>query len=470
MSTIINSNGNSASNIINSDNYVTDILPLTTNAYNLGSSSLKWKNGFFTGTVQTGNLAATATSNQLVLGTTTTTTISAAAPASSHTMTIPDSRMNCNIIAQSINSGLTNASNRPAVSGGTSLAGAYEIRSFSNNGLSQDDGFIRLRSGGGTNGNSAAYIDISGYSAVPDMDNNIVLGTLGTEQVRINNSGQVLLKATSSQLVLGTTNTITINSTAPSAPRTYTLPDAGGNANIILSTGNQTINSQLTLSNTGQTSHFTGFQIANVNSWDNIWIQENSGTGKRAGIKFGGTNSNQGWEIIQDSANNGTRNFVIVNDNAGNNAVVINTDSSATLTGPITITNGPCHLPSVVLTTPTINTATTLDDTYSGQIIALQSNSTNYTITLPTVASVGVRYSFSISNTGGAGNITIASATTNGLNAVAIQGTTISYNYAKTSCLLTTASLTVGDRIEVYCDSVSWVATFITKNSALTFS
>ena len=57
---------------------------------------------------------------------------------------------------------------------------------------------------------------------------------------------------TTNQLVFGTTNTVTISSTAPAAPRTYTLPDAGGAANFILSTfgSAQTIAGGLTSSGT----------------------------------------------------------------------------------------------------------------------------------------------------------------------------------------------------------------------------
>jgi len=40
------------------------------------------------------------------------------------------------------------------------------------------------------------------------------------------------LTNTTNQLVLGTTNTVTISSTAPASSRTYTLPDAGAAANI----------------------------------------------------------------------------------------------------------------------------------------------------------------------------------------------------------------------------------------------
>ena len=54
-----------------------------------------------------------------------------------------------------------------------------------------DDGFLRLSAGGGTNASSQSSIDISGFSTVADMSNNIVMRTNGTERLRIDNSGNV---------------------------------------------------------------------------------------------------------------------------------------------------------------------------------------------------------------------------------------------------------------------------------------
>ena len=92
-----------------------------------------------------------------------------------------------------IASGLVNTSIRPSVN--TSTIGNYEIRgvgggSPQNDG--QDDGFLRISAGGGTNAIQQSSIDLSGYSAtVPDMNSNIVMRTAGTERVRIDNSGSV---------------------------------------------------------------------------------------------------------------------------------------------------------------------------------------------------------------------------------------------------------------------------------------
>ena len=92
-----------------------------------------------------------------------------------------------------IASGMSNTSTRPSVN--TSTIGNYEIRGVGggtsqNDG--QDDGFLRLSAGGGTNAIQQSSIDLSGYSAtVSDMNSNIVMRTAGTERVRIDNSGNV---------------------------------------------------------------------------------------------------------------------------------------------------------------------------------------------------------------------------------------------------------------------------------------
>lgn len=50
------------------------------------------------------------------------------------------------------------------------------------------------------------------------------------------------LTNTTNQITLGMTNTTTLTSPAPSASRTYTIPDAGGNTSFVMGAGNQTIN------------------------------------------------------------------------------------------------------------------------------------------------------------------------------------------------------------------------------------
>lgn len=101
---------------------------------------------------------------------------------------VPVSKLSING-SLTIDSGLTNVLLRPLVIPGTLDNG--EIRAYSRTGDLADDGFLRLSAGGGTNLYIKSYIDLSGYSTIPDMDRNIVFGTSGTERMRINLNGNV---------------------------------------------------------------------------------------------------------------------------------------------------------------------------------------------------------------------------------------------------------------------------------------
>jgi hypothetical protein len=87
-------------------------------------------------------------------------------------------------------SGLSNNSARPALN--QYFLSHGEIRGYSSAlDVQGNDGFLRLSAGGGLNTSSKAYIDITGYSNVYDMNCNVVLGTGGLERMRILNTGQV---------------------------------------------------------------------------------------------------------------------------------------------------------------------------------------------------------------------------------------------------------------------------------------
>jgi hypothetical protein len=106
----------------------------------------------------------------------------------------PTSKLNIDGGGIKLVTGFGNSTNRPNLN--TSSIGNYEIRgvgSISGNAQNDlaDDGFLRLSAGGGTSVNSQSSIDISGFSTVAEMSNNIVMRTNGTERLRIDNSGNV---------------------------------------------------------------------------------------------------------------------------------------------------------------------------------------------------------------------------------------------------------------------------------------
>lgn len=87
-----------------------------------------------------------------------------------------------------------NSTSRPALN--TLNIGNYEIRGVGGGGGETqvdggDDGFLRLSAGGGNSAGTQSSIDLTGYSNVADMLNNIVMRTAGVERLRIDNVGNV---------------------------------------------------------------------------------------------------------------------------------------------------------------------------------------------------------------------------------------------------------------------------------------
>lgn len=107
----------------------------------------------------------------------------------------PTSRLNIAGGGIRLATGFSNATNRPSLN--TSTIGNYEIRAVGSGGSGTtqndgaDDGFLRLSAGGGTSASAQSSIDLSGFSNVAEMSNNIVMRTEGTERLRIINSGKV---------------------------------------------------------------------------------------------------------------------------------------------------------------------------------------------------------------------------------------------------------------------------------------
>jgi hypothetical protein len=113
-----------------------------------------------------------------------------------------------------------NSTSRPPLN--TLTIGNYEIRGVGGGGGSVqsdggDDGFLRLSAGGGSSTSAQSSIDLSGYSNVADMLNNIVMRTAGAERLRIDNTGNVGIGTSSPTVRLQVAGDIIANSIAGSS-------------------------------------------------------------------------------------------------------------------------------------------------------------------------------------------------------------------------------------------------------------
>jgi hypothetical protein len=155
----------------------------------------------------------------------------------------PTAKLNLDGGGMRIFAGFGNSTSRPGLN--TSSIGNYEIRGVgagggSTQGDGADDGFLRLSAGGGTNSNTQASIDLSGYSNVADMGSNIMMRTAGTERFRINADGKMGIGTSSPSTTLHIQNG---NTAGPTDPANNTLPSiylyntnsASTSANSILS-------------------------------------------------------------------------------------------------------------------------------------------------------------------------------------------------------------------------------------------
>lgn len=104
----------------------------------------------------------------------------------------------------------------------------------------------------GRTGNSPIVATISGTTNQVIVTNGAGSITLSLPQaialISSPSFASLFLTNTTNQLVLGTTNTVTINSVAPVASRSYTIPDTGANSSFVMTDGNQTINGTKTFS------------------------------------------------------------------------------------------------------------------------------------------------------------------------------------------------------------------------------
>lgn len=194
-------------------------------------------------------LTISKTSSQLIFGTTNTTTISATAPSASRVFTIPDAGSDVEFVM---------AGGTQTIAGAKTFSSAVTINPTTNQ--------LVLGVTNTTTISSTAPAASRTYT-IPDAGSNVEFVMAGGTQTIAGAktfSSAVTINPTTNQIVLGVTNTTTISSTAPSASRTYTIPDAGSNVQFVMAGGSQTIAGDKTF--TGTTTTVDVVSSGSINS------------------------------------------------------------------------------------------------------------------------------------------------------------------------------------------------------------
>ncbi len=186
-------------------------------------SGLVTMNGGFSGS--SASIALTNTTNQIVFGSGTTTTLNVPTPGANRIYTIDDIGTNASFV---MNAGAQNIGGSKNFLDGGSFP-ALTLTDGSNQ-LILNNVTIDCQPSGHTYtiqdaGGAASFVMTAGVQTLNGAK------TFGSA---------ITVTPTTNQLVLGITNTTTINSVAPAASRVYTIPDAGGAASFVLNTGTAT--------------------------------------------------------------------------------------------------------------------------------------------------------------------------------------------------------------------------------------
>lgn len=234
-------------------------------------------------------LTINPTTNQLVLGVTNTTTINSTAPAASRTYTIPDAGTNTEFIL---------GAGTQTIGGSKTFSSALTINPTSNQ--------LILGVTNTTTINASAPAASRTYTIPDTLANSSFVMTDLAQTINDTKTftSALLVTPVTNQLVLGTTNTVTINAAAPVASRTYTIPDTLANSSFVMTDLNQTINGIKTFTNAvtinganvlnfydSDSSNFAAIRAPNtVNSNYTLQLPADGNSGIRRVLQFDSTN------------------------------------------------------------------------------------------------------------------------------------------------------------------------------------
>ena len=263
--------------------------------------------GTINGTINTTSISLGASSNQIILNSGNTLTLTAPTFSAARIYTIADAGSDATFImstfgsAQTIAGGLTSSDTLTASNGFTLTTGALNLTSTS------------------------GAVSLTGTSFTTNT--------------------AMFITATTNQLRFGVTNTVTLTSPAPAASRIYTIPDAGGAANFIMSTfgSAQTIAGGLTSSGTLTAS--SGLTVTS----GNVDFSASSGTfSTPSGAVTIGPGATTITGILNISGNSvltplsitGTSSPQTLSGTAGGSLIILNTGGNITLNLPASPANG----------------------------------------------------------------------------------------------------------------------------------
>lgn len=133
----------------------------------------------------------------------------------------------------------------------------------------------------------------------------------------------ITIDPVSNQLVLGNTNTITINASAPAASRVITIPDVGTNADVVLTEGNQTISGNKVFAGDVQAQQDVQLKIAADNA--STGNQSVVSTDNSSIIRF----TNNTGPTVQGLANGLEAKLLIISYTGSGSMIVQNESGSA---------------------------------------------------------------------------------------------------------------------------------------------